>query len=619
MLGKLKAGQRGSLMESKTGKRILAENILICMIGALAVMMIITSFLYRAKFSDELLEILEVKRMSARLLGVVLLILLYHLYRRKKIAWYFTSALLIFNIVRHMLPPLRIRLWGIVLLEVICLLMLFYFRTDFCCPSSRSTLRKSLLMLCLAAVTIVLNAGISYHLIKINTPGIPHKTALWDSLLYVGGIILGTNPGMPAGTRLGRVETVLFWFSWICMLIALLFALRPWIARFLWTEDKMQRARKLVLKYGQNPASYLTLESDKLLYFSKNVEGVLPYGIVGNTVIVNGDPVCAPEDFPAFLAEFRDFCVKSDHKLFFLSITERFLDEYKKQGFGTAKCGEEARFDMAAYEITGKKGAKMRMNINHAVKAGITVKEYCPLKQRDLATEAELNHITDEWLKDKKSGLLSFTMGTVGLENPMDRRYFYAIDSTGKICGLNVYCPYDDDGKGYMADITRRTHDAPGGVTEKIMYDAFGVFKQEGVKSVSMGIAPLANLVEPDENPNTIEKLLNFIYEHLNSCYGFKNLYRAKENYSPTKWLPGYYAWLPKIPDPSMFYAVARIQNPKGLWDYIRAFIPERRSKPDKNRQSEDSKSELPQSPKPAESAAEVRNPEDAQPPSSDK
>ncbi len=559
-------------MDAKTRRRILYENALICLIGLMAAAMVITSFFSETRFSGFLMQMLEIQRMTARLFGVVLLILLYHLYRRKKAAWQLTIVLLTLNLARHLLPPINRSFSIVAILEAACLLLLLYFRADFCCLSSRVTLRRSLLMLCLAAVGIVLNTGISYHLILLKTPGLSHNKALWDSLLYVGSILLGVNPGSTPGSPQDRLETILFWFSWGCMLLALLYVLRPWIKRFLWTEDSMQRARGLVLAYGQNPASYLTLESDKLLYFGKTVRGVLPYGIVGNTVIVNGDPICPPEDFAAFLAEFREFCVKSDHKLFFLSITGRYLEEYKKQGFGTAKCGEEARFDLNSYEITGKKGAKMRMNINHAANAGVTVTEYCPLKQRDAEVEAAMNLITAEWLGDKKSGLLSFTMGTVGLEQPMDRRYFYARDGAGHICAFNVYCPYDG-GKGYMADITRRTHAAPGGVTEKIMYEAFQIFRQEGIESVSMGLAPLANLVEPDQRPNSVERLLNFVYEHLNACYGFKSLYRAKENYNPTEWLPGYYAWLPYIPDLSMFYAVVRIQNQQGIGDYVRAFL----------------------------------------------
>ena len=50
----------------------------------------------------------------------------------------------------------------------------------------------------------------------------------------------------------------------------------------------------------------------------------------------------------------------------------------------------------------------------------------------------------------------------------------------------------------------------------------------------SLGVAPLAGLKE--ENASFMEKLLEFVYEHLNQCYGFKDLYRAKEKYSPTVW-----------------------------------------------------------------------------------
>lgn len=65
-----------------------------------------------------------------------------------------------------------------------------------------------------------------------------------------------------------------------------------------------------------------------------------------------------------------------------------------------------------------------------------------------------------------------------------------------------------------------------------------------------------------NDSPNPVEKLLCFAYDHLNDCYGFRDLYRAKEKYSPTEWVPSYYIYLPKIPTPDMFYALVTIQNP---------------------------------------------------------
>ena len=94
------------------------------------------------------------------------------------------------------------------------------------------------------------------------------------------------------------------------------------------------------------------------------------------------------------------------------------------------------------------------MNINHATKAGVTVHEYKVLEKRDPALDREFDRITDEWLDGKKSGMLQFTMGTVGLEDPMDKRYFYALDSGGKMVAFIVFVPFLGK-NGYMADVTR--------------------------------------------------------------------------------------------------------------------------------------------------------------------
>lgn len=323
---------------------------------------------------------------------------------------------------------------------------------------------------------------------------------------------------------------------------------------------------------------------DKQLYFGHAVDGVVPYGVVDDTIIVNGDPVCRDEDFPALLHEFKAYCERSAHKIFFLSVTPHYLEEYKKQGFGFAKCGEEARFALADYEISGKKGAKMRMNINHATKAGVTVSEYKPLEKRDPEIEQAFDRVTDEWLGQKKSSLLSFTMGTAGLENPMDKRYFYARDKDNQIVAFIVFVPFL--GKdGYMADVTRHGNGAPGGVMETIIYEAFQVFKNEGIHYGSLGVAPLAGL--DDEKAEPVEKLLRFVYDHLNECYGFKDLYRAKEKYSPTEWIPAYYIYLPKFPTPDMFYAVVKIQNNNVIREAVQSFL-HRKGGRDKNRAEKD-------------------------------
>ena len=186
------------------------------------------------------------------------------------------------------------------------------------------------------------------------------------------------------------------------------------------------------------------------------------------------------------------------------------------------------------------------------------------------ALEEELDRVTREWLGQKKSDLLRFTMGTVGLDDPMDKRYFYAKNDQGKVVAFIVFVPFLGK-NGYMADVTRHGNDAPGGVMETIIYEAFQAFKAEGVEYGSLGVAPLAGLDRESRNP--VERLLDFVYDHLNDCYGFRDLFRAKEKYSPTEWVPSYYAYLPKLPSPSMLYAVVEIQNPKGIRGYVKSMV----------------------------------------------
>ena len=106
---------------------------------------------------------------------------------------------------------------------------------------------------------------------------------------------------------------------------------------------------------------------------------------------------------------------------------------------------------------------------------------------------------------------------------------------------------------------------------ETIIYEAFQVFKNEGIHYGSLGVAPLAGL--DDEKAEPVEKLLRFVYDHLNECYGFKDLYRAKEKYSPTEWVPAYYIYLPKFPTPDMFYAVVKIQNNNVIREAVQSFL----------------------------------------------
>lgn len=553
----------------KQSLRIKNENLFIYLMFLFSLVLFILSFFHQSSAEIAIRVSTEMGWMVQRTVSFLLLCLSTQLKKRKRRAYDITLVLLLISTV-HGFKQIGFSVL-IPLTNLILLGGFLCFRRDFCCPGAPTDRKRGFLVLLLSLVGVLVNASISYHYLRplLGKGRHTYLDSLKDSLL----ILMGNASTITLPHAVHILELSMFWFSWICILAAVMYAFRPWLAPTSRHTSDLQHARTLLNLYSQNSCSYLALEDDKQLYFGHVVDGVIPYGVVGDTIIINGDPVCADADFPLLLKEFKDFCERSTHKMFFLSVTPRYLEEYKKQGFGCVKCGEEARFALADYEISGKKGAKMRMNINHATKAGVTVEEYKPLEQRDPDIEAAFDRVSAEWLGQKKSSLLSFTMGTAGLENPMDKRYFYARDKENNIVAFIVFVPFL--GKdGYMADVTRHGNDAPSGVMETIIYEAFQVFRAEGVHYGSLGVAPLAGL--SDEDASLTEKLLRFVYDHLNECYGFKDLYRAKEKYSPTEWVPAYYVYLPKHPGPDMFYAIVKIQNKNVIRESVESFLKEK-------------------------------------------
>jgi len=557
-------------MNNKSESRRTIENIAILLTLAVSICIFIFSFIHIGGLDKMVHEALMMSRMVERIFAITLIITMYNLYKRRRIAWIVTIVLVTTNLIMHILtrPHMLINIFSGC--EVVILAILIWGRRDFFKASDRRSVKRGVFIGSLAVVGVIANAGITYFVSAqmADEAGLSYGKALMAGLNSMFGF--DANKALASHRHLETMETFITYFSWGCIIIAILLMVRPFLKRNKTTKEDLRHARKLVLAHGQNAGAYLTLEEDKLLYFGKAVDGVVAYGIVGDTVVINGDPICDTEDFVKLLDEFKRFCQDASYNMFFLSTTNRYLDAYKQAEFEVVKCGEEARFDLQTYDIAGKKGAKMRANINKATREGLTVKEYKVTQMRDPKMEHEIDRISSEWLSQKSSSQLAFTLGGVGLDDPMDKRYFYAYDEAGMMQGFIVFCPFET---GYMADVTRRANDAPGGIMHKIMFEAFQVFKEEGIKEGSMGLAPLVNLIEAGETGNIPEKLLNFIYENMNNIYEFKNLYRAKEAYSPSRWEPGYFVYSPKILTPQMVYAVVAIQNPQGVRDYIKAFF----------------------------------------------
>lgn len=520
-------------------------------------------FLFRYGGNVSLIRYFEMHHTVMRLSGFLILLVSWKLYKRVGAAWNIVMVLLSIRIFQYILIHREHLLHPLFLAEVGCYFLLLLSRNYYVRKTDRYSLRRGFLIYMLFTIFIFFNAALSVFREK----GAVSFLRCMEGTL---GILFDLNNLAPSVyTPHTAYYSFLFWFSWICIFAGLIAVLTPYVSIKAQAQGEMERARGLVNLYGQNCSAYLALEKDKSYLFGKAVKGVAAYGIIGDIFVVLGDPICDPKDFGVFLSEVKTYCELNAYGLLFLNTTSMFLSRYQELGMGFIKCGEEPRFRLENYTLAGSAASKVRLNINHATKEGIAVREYDPRQKKNSALEKEMMEISKEWFSMKKSGELVFTMGSIGLDHPMDRRYFYAEDPTGRIQAFIVFLPFAGR-DGYVADVTRYRVGAVRGVLEKINYEAMMTFKTEGITWASLAAAPLARL---EEETDVTAKLLRFIYEKMNNVYGFKALYQAKQKYNPSCWEPNYYVFYPPVFTPAMAYSIVRIQNPLGIRDFIKSLI----------------------------------------------
>ena len=556
-------------MKEKISKLIdLLNKSIIVLLLLFSVFNIIAPFLLFQRYSSlTLMHYFEIHHIIKRLLSFIILIVVYKLYKRVSAAWAITMTALSILIFQHILVHHYKSFNLLFLIEIIIFFVLLLSRNYYCRKIDKYSLKRGILIYLCYVAFVFLNATIGFfNLKRLNVSMIPFPVCINQTVDVMFNM---DSMNSMIFTQNMLYHRFVFFFSWSCIVVGLILMLTPYISKKMQTQDDIDNARKLVKKYGQNSSSYLTLEKGKNYYFGKAVEGYVAYGIVKDTIVVLGEPICAVKDFTILLSEFKNYCEKNAYSLIFLNTTTMFLKEYMNLGMGCVKCGEEPKFYLKDYSIAGGAGSKIRLNINHATKAGIKVLEYEPLKERNPVLEKEITVVSQEWFTMKKSSELVFTMGGIDFDNPMDRRYFYAVNTENRVEGFIVFVPFAGM-NGYMTDVTRHSKNATRGVMETIFYEAMMKFKSEGIEWGSLSVAPLARL---EEEPEVTAKFLNIIYEKMNNVYGFKSLYQTKSKYNPTSWEPSYYVYYPAVFTPAMAYAIIRIQNPLGIKDYPKAFF----------------------------------------------
>jgi lysylphosphatidylglycerol synthetase-like protein (DUF2156 family) len=289
-------------------------------------------------------------------------------------------------------------------------------------------------------------------------------------------------------------------------------------------------------KHGKHVMAWSTLQPN-MEYFDLAGIGYIAYRTQKQSVFALGDPICAETAYKTLLSGFL-----SEHPhANFLQLSDP-VARLLRQDFHyyTVQMGIEIRMNADTWSLAGKSKSHVRRWINTAQNARVTVRE---LERSKNSSAVSL--IQRDWLsrhsRRSKLGFLVRDFYSHPLLNAMTR--LFGAYQADRLVGFVEFDPLFEQKRitGYYADLIQASADAPNGTTDLIITTAMKTFQAEGKPILSLGLAPLAQLMPCAMEPPFLRRCLSMMYHCGNFLYNFKGVYFHKDKYRGQV-LPAFYA-----------------------------------------------------------------------------
>lgn len=515
------------------------------------------------------LGVSEKSRILLMISGLALLLLARGLRRRKRVAWLLTVALLGVSVLLHLSRAFD---WHHALAGLVLLVPLIRWRREFVARSDRPSMRVAARVLILMFLTLFAYGVLSLR--QLSQQGAYGADGLtWSECLEgsLAGAFAQKSAVDHQGSRDARNTLRSLRIGGLfCGLIVLAVLLRPVVDRSdEATEEERERARDLMLRHGNDPMDCFSLLPDKRYCFNDEGTGFVAYALWRNFAVALADPIGPPEARAGLVARFLQFCKEQDWEpVFYCShVDNRPL--YEEHGLITFKVGEDARLEVADFKLQGNKFQNLRTARNKAQKSGLTFHWYDATPHPDHGLEAQLQLLSDQWLKEKSGGEMTFDLGTFNI--PAIRQYGAAIvrNPEGRMEAFSTWWPYRQ-GKGRCLDIMRARVEVRD-VMDFLIVEAIDHFREQGVEQISLGNAPLANVAAADGVlTSRQERAVKFLFDNFDRFYGYKSLFNFKKKYQPL-WQGRYLAYRPRVSLALVGLAIAGVHLPRGFVGLVRS------------------------------------------------
>ncbi|HTK07992.1 MAG TPA: phosphatidylglycerol lysyltransferase domain-containing protein [Ktedonobacteraceae bacterium] len=505
-------------------------------------------------------------RTLALLLGFFLFLVALGLVRGKERAWQCAVVLLPLSALAHLMKGLNIEA---ALLITGIWAMLLYFRNYFRVESDPWHMRQGVAFLGLGCVLLFIYLLGGYSLLQNQffTTGVAHAVA---HALLRRVVDLPSHEVIPE-THIARwFLSSIPWLSSAVFLTGMVLILRPVSGRW-WLHYQRERneqmhakAWELIKTFGVQTMAFFALDARNMRYIAPGGEGVVNYRLIGDTAVVVGDPVAAPEARERVLKQFLSLCALKDWRMAVYQARADDLPLYRKLRLTVMKIGEEALLHPQTFLLKGAAMANVRTSSRRAEREGVFLDWYEGEPPREVL--ALLQELSQTWLQgkgSKQNNEMGFSMGRLSELCEAGRRseqiampvaqeqgatpclmLAVARNRGGVPCAFMSFTPIygclriDEDGKyvrmgwGWALDLMRRVPDAPPGVMELLIVQAVERFRDAGAEIFSLGMVGLAD-TRQEMSPGQ-QNLARLATEHIQWLETHRSLLQFKQKFQPT-------------------------------------------------------------------------------------
>jgi phosphatidylglycerol lysyltransferase len=495
--------------------------------------------------------------LTSALAGFALLLLSVSLWRRKRVGWILTLAVLLISIPTHLFKGLD---YEEASLAAVLAIILIYLRQHFHARSDPPSVQQGLRILVAALLFTIAYGVTGFYLLDKH---FRFSFGLWSAFRQT--IVMFTqfyDPGLQPVTGFGRyfVDSI-YVVGVVTLGYALLMLLRPVLNRQPTTEDARERAWEIVKAHGRTPLARYTLFNDKKFFFSHG-NSLISYVVENRVALTLGDPIGPAEDVPSTIAEFQSLCRSNDWVPAFYQVTPSNIDTYNTAGFELLTLGREAIVDLTSFTLEGSANKTLRNSYNKMVRVGYHYDVLQPPFSARMMRE--LNTISNEWLSSRGLSEMRFSLGWFDETYLNTCPILLVRDREGFIEAFaNVVTEFQANEAA--VDLMRHRSQVESGLMDFLFVSLFQWAKENGYASFNLGLSALSGVGESSEDP-AMERALNYFYRNVSRFYNFRGLHSFKEKFHPT-WLPRYLIYPDALSLPAISVALYRANlGRKGIY-----------------------------------------------------